>query len=73
MRPDGLTDEAEVTPYDIHASPTRDAIFDAGKTSRINVADFMANLLTDDDLWSRWHGQMPVIYNRDAASATQSE
>lgn len=63
VRPDGLTDESEITGYDIHASPQRSAIFDAGTTSRINVADFMARLITDTGLWKRWRGQMPVIYN----------
>lgn len=64
VRPDSLTDEDKVTAYDVHASPIRSAIFDAGKTSRINVAHFMADLATDDLVWSKWNGQMPVIYNR---------
>lgn len=64
VRPDGLTDEAGVTAYDIHPSPTRSAIFDAGKTSRHNVAHFMAELICDNKLWQRWKGAMPVIYNR---------
>ena len=63
VRPDGLTDEVEVSEYDIHQSPTRNAIFNAGSTSRINVASFMANLATDPELWEKWKGQMPVIYN----------
>lgn len=64
VRPDGLTDEDNVTEYDLHASPIRSAIFDAGKTSRINVAHFMAELATDEMVWNAWKGQMPVIYNR---------
>jgi len=64
VRPDNLTDEGEVTEYDLFASPTRSAIFDAGTTSRINVGHFMADLITDRDTWSQWKGQMPVIYNR---------
>lgn len=64
VRPDDLTDETDVTAYDLHASPIRSAIFDAGKTSRINVAHFMAELATDDTLWNAWKGGMPVIYNR---------
>lgn len=63
VRPDGLTDEDEVTGYGIHESPTRSAIFDAGVTSRINVGHFMADLITDGDVWERWKGRMPVIYN----------
>lgn len=64
VRPDDLIDHDEVTDYETHPSPTRSAIFNAGKTSRINVAHFMADLITDDAVWDRWRGQMPVIYNR---------
>ena len=64
VRPDSLTDEASVSNYDVHASPTRNAIFDSAPTSRINVADFMKSLLLHDDLWHQWKGEMPVIYNR---------
>jgi nucleoside-diphosphate-sugar epimerase len=64
VRPDTLTSEDHVTPYEVHPSPIRSAIFDAGSVSRINVGHFMADLITRDDLWNRWKGQMPVIYNR---------
>jgi nucleoside-diphosphate-sugar epimerase len=62
VRPDGLRNEDHVTAYTVHPSPTRSAIFDAGATSRINVAHFMADLITDDAVWSAWKGRMPVIY-----------
>ena len=65
VRPDNLLNEDEVTEYEVHPSPTRSAIFDAGSTSRINVAHFMARLITEDDIWNKWKGQMPVIYNKD--------
>lgn len=64
VRPDSLVDKSEVTDYDVHPSPTRSAIFNAGLTSRINVGSFMADLITDDDTWSKWKGKMPVIYNK---------
>lgn len=64
VRPDNLIDEEQVTEYEVHPSPIRSAIFDAGLTSRINVGYFMAELVTDDDTWNKWKGQMPVIYNR---------
>ena len=67
VRPDGLTDEEGVTDYELYASPTRSAIFNAGQTSRINVAHFMADLITDETVWRQWKGQMPVIYNKGAA------
>ena len=64
VRPDGLVDESEVTEYEIHPSPTRSAIFDADTVSRINVGSFMAELITDQDVWMKWKGQMPVIYSK---------
>lgn len=63
VRPDSLVDEESVTAYEVHRSPTRSAIFDAGTTSRINVAHFMADLITRDATWRNWEGEMPVIYN----------
>lgn len=65
VRPDTLIDEAETTEFSLHPSPIRSAIFDAGVTSRINVACFMADLIGDNDIWNQWKGKMPVIYNQD--------
>ena len=59
VRPDDLINENDVTDYEIHPSPTRSAIFNAGKVSRINVAHFMAQLIDDAALWSKWKGQCP--------------
>lgn len=64
VRPDNLSNESEVTEYTAHPSPTRSAIFDAGVTSRINVAHFIAELITNNDAWNQWKGKMPVIYNK---------
>lgn len=66
VRPDNLVDHANVTGYDLHPSPIRSAIFNAGTTSRINVGHFMAELIVDDEMWECWKGQMPVIYNQEA-------
>lgn len=65
VRPDGLIDLDQVSDYETHPSPIRSAIFDAGKTSRINVAHFMAELLSNTTLWQQWQAKMPVIYNRE--------
>ena len=62
VRPDGLINEDAVSEYEAFPSPTRSAIFDAGKVSRINVAHFMAELISDDNLWQKWKGKMPVLY-----------
>ena len=65
VRPGGLVEETTVSKYLVQASPDRNVIFDDGKTSRINVAHFMAELALDDELWERWKGKMPVIYNAE--------
>ncbi|MFI4860781.1 MAG: NAD(P)-dependent oxidoreductase [Phycisphaerales bacterium JB063] len=67
VRPDTLTRAQSVSDYRVYPSPTRSAIFNAGKTSRINVAHFMATLLTDDTAWQQWRGRMPVLYNDENA------
>jgi NAD(P)-dependent dehydrogenase (short-subunit alcohol dehydrogenase family) len=64
VRPDSLINEGTVTEYEAYASPIRSAIFDAGKTSRINVAHFMSQLLINNTTWNKWRNQMPVIYNK---------
>lgn len=63
VRPDGLINEDQVSQYDINVSPIRNVIFNAGTTSRINVADFMSDLAIKSELWDEWKGKMPVIYN----------
>ena len=64
VRPDSLIDRDQVTEYEVHPSPIRSALFDPGSTSRINVAHFMARLITEEDTWDKWKGQMPVLYNK---------
>ena len=64
VRPDKLIDEDLVTDYEVHSSPIRSAIFDAGSTSRINVGHFMADLIINNETWNKWKGQMPVFYNK---------
>lgn len=63
VRPDSLINEGSVTSYTAYESPIRSAIFDAGKTSRINVAHFMSQLVINTSMWNKWKTQMPVIYN----------
>ena len=64
VRPDTLINLEMVTEYELYASPTRSPIFNPGKTSRINVGNFMARLIVENELWNKWKGQMPVIYNK---------
>jgi hypothetical protein len=62
VRPDGLTNEEQSSPY--YASPVPvTTLFKPGKVSRTNVAHFMSKLATDDTLWHKWKSKMPVLYN----------
>ena len=65
VRPDALINKDKVSEYEVFESPVRSPVFNSGKTSRINVGNFMARLITEDDLWNQWKGQMPVIYNKE--------
>jgi len=65
VRPDSLLNEVSVSDYTAHESPIRSAIFDAGQTSRINVAHFMSQLIVNNDTWQAWKFKMPVIYNQE--------
>ena len=62
---DTLVNEDKVSKYDIYESPIRNVIFNAGETSRINVGHFMTDLITNENTWNKWKGQMPVIYNKE--------
>lgn len=53
VRPDTLINDDKVTGYDVYTSPTRSPVFNAGSTSRINVAYFIADLITSDKTWKR--------------------
>ena len=71
VRPDGLINEDAVSEYEVFPSPIRNPIFNPGKTSRINVAHFMASLIDVDEIWQKWKGQMPVIYNEQPATSNE--
>ena len=63
VRPDTLVNEEEVTDYTVHNSPVRSPVFNSGKTSRINVGNFIMSLLHNYEKWERWRYRMPVVYN----------
>lgn len=62
VRPDNLTTENTVSAYETDISPVS-TLFKPNKVSRINVAHFMASLLNERELWARWRGKMPVVFN----------
>lgn len=59
VRPDTLR-EGDVTPYDVSAHPSAGLLRPA-QTRMANLGHVMAELATDDDLWRRWCGRMPVV------------
>ncbi|KAF0138993.1 MAG: hypothetical protein FD122_3566 [Stygiobacter sp.] len=63
VRPDTLINKEKESEYEIFKSPKQSPVFDAGKTSRINVAHFMTELLCKEEMWEKWKYKMPVIYN----------
>lgn len=65
VRPDTLITQDQVTDYEIFETPQRSPIFNAGKTSRINVAHFIMKLVLNEELWNEWMYKMPVIYNKE--------
>jgi len=67
VRPEGLTDADAVTEYRVDGRLQQSPLFGSRKVSRINVAHFMAELMTSDETWRAWRGRMPVI--GDAAPA----
>ncbi len=66
VRPSSLIDEESTSETEAYRSPTR-SILNDGQISRINVGHFMADLITNNDIWNQWKGQMPVIYNKGTA------
>ena len=64
VRPDTLINHDVESSYEIFDSPVRSPIFNAGKTSRINVSHFFAELVNDDKIWEKWLFKTPVIYNK---------
>ncbi len=64
VRPDSLINEEEISPYTTHSSPIH-TLFKPGKTSRINVAHFISELISNEKIWVEWKGKMPVIYNKE--------
>jgi len=65
VRPDSLINETEESSYEIYESKVRSPLFNAGKTSRINMSHLMAELAADDAKWNQWRCKTPVIYNKD--------
>ena len=69
VRPDSLLDgvPAFARPgYSLHATLVT-SLFRPAQTSRVNVADFMCDLVCDASVWQEWRGRLPVIVDASPA------
>ena len=64
VRPDDLIETNEITEYRVQDNTER-GIFNAFKTNISNVANFMAELATNQELFERHRGKFPVVYNSE--------
>lgn len=63
VRPtDLIDDDGEVSDYNIFEKP-QGSLFGSGEATRVNVAHFMYDLITNQDLWDQWVYSMPVLLN----------
>ena len=70
MRPSDLVD-APQSAFVAHAE-LQNGIFDASQTSRSNVGEFMADLVTKEEAWARWSGGWPHVLNVAAETVAGS-
>jgi nucleoside-diphosphate-sugar epimerase len=70
VRPDTLV-EGDASAYRTHDGLVA-SLFRPDRTRMANAARFMAELATDEALWTRWRGRMPVVVDApaDAAAGT---
>ncbi|KJY81930.1 NAD-dependent epimerase/dehydratase [Vibrio galatheae] len=64
VRPDSLVDQSMKSEFSVHPSPICDPLFASMKSSRINVANFMVELISSPYAWITWKNEMPVLYNK---------
>jgi len=65
VRPDSLTDCDAVSDVAVFPSPTRNWLSNPGKTTRINCAWFMKELMMKPPTFDQWKFQMPCVYNKE--------
>ena len=62
VRPDGLTDDTKVTPYEWMPAMDYDPVFAGSDISRINVAHAMAQLASNEGgAFTTWRGKSPAL------------
>jgi hypothetical protein len=64
VRPDSLL-AGDISEYTLHEGLVN-TLSAPGSTNMANIAHFMCELVTDDAVWERWRGKLPVIVDRPA-------
>ncbi len=70
VRPSDLHDADAPTACAAHDA-LRNGIFNPGSTSRVNVGNFLADLVVKPELWARWKGGYPHLL--DAVSGAEEQ
>mmetsp|Transcript_5892 Transcript_5892/g.20069 ORF Transcript_5892/g.20069 Transcript_5892/m.20069 type:complete len:131 (-) Transcript_5892:235-627(-) len=70
VRPSDMID-GDAGEYTLHAA-LQNGIFNAGKSTRANVGQFMADLAADPALMAQWVGKYPQILDVGAPGAKKS-
>jgi nucleoside-diphosphate-sugar epimerase len=70
VRPTDLVDADTTSKYVTYAKPIG-GLFGDNTVSRINVAQFMVDLLTSNDLWKTWVYKMPVLHNAEEVAVSK--
>lgn len=71
VRPDTL-EEGDVGEYVVHDAIVS-SLFRPDHTRMAHVAHFMCELVTDDAMWRRWRGRMPVVVDAGAGESQQTQ
>jgi len=61
VRPSDMKD-GDASDFTLHGT-LQNGLFKAGTTTRANVGEFMANLVTKPDVWAEWKTSYPQILN----------
>jgi len=73
VRPDDLIDDDDkISKYNLHNKPQK-SLFGGGVATRANVAHFMVDLVTKDEVWKKWEYQMPVLMNIEKEEGSETK
>jgi len=72
VRPTDLIDGKPTGSYQLFDKP-QGGLFGAGDVTRSHVAEFMTELILDENKWNQWKFKMPVIHDKVVVDKAKSE